>query len=115
KNQDVFPKDDDGCVEEIVERNAPGAFCSPQSCAQANQPRSVVKPALVASSHRNGLTALSLDGQRPCKTAAKMVATRNISDLTVNRITIYGVTMLPCSAVCFMFGFCFLVWRLPAS
>ena len=41
ENQHVLPKDDHLRVEEVIQRNAPGAFRAPERGAERDQPRAV--------------------------------------------------------------------------
>ena len=43
EDEHMFPEDDDAGIEEIVQRNAPGTFRSPQRRAQSDQPRPVAR------------------------------------------------------------------------
>ena len=47
----MFPKHDHFSIEQLVKWNAPGALCSPERGAKANQPRTVVSAVLRAVLH----------------------------------------------------------------
>jgi hypothetical protein len=60
----VFPKHDHLRVEEIVERNTPGALRSPQSRTEPNEPWPIRCATCVAILHAHGLSVRSRSRQR---------------------------------------------------
>src|SRR5262249_7374072 len=68
----VFPKNDDFCVEQFVERDTPCAFCSPQRSAQANQPRTGGSGACFAILHRTPCNVGVLMRQRDQSTSVTL-------------------------------------------
>ena len=51
EDEHMLPEDDHLCVENLIERNTPRAFCAPKRCAQADEPRAISRAARVAVLH----------------------------------------------------------------